>query len=278
MSTRLAVVRAVAEWLGTARTTDDVGEALLSAMAEHLGAVTASVWLVSGDDLVLVQARNGDPVTLARFARIPLSDPMPGPEVVHTGEPVFVSSRPQLDGRWPALTGMPSASNALAVLPLANTGSVTGVISFGFEAAREFDGQDRDAFLAIADQCAIALDRAQLYEAARADAAANELLALVSEAGGGSDWRQIARRVTEVCTEKFVDSCSIIVREGVLLRRVAASSRSYPELVRDVVDRFPIPISSPSAIATAVRTGRPVRVPAPARSEEHTSELQSLRH
>src|SRR5262245_20133748 len=192
-----------------------------------------------------------------------LADDLPGPWVVTTGEPLFVTSRPELDTRWPKLAGMPSASNAMVVLPLANTGAVIGVISFGFDAAREFDEQDRVAFLAIADQCAIALDRAQLYEAARADAAANELLALVSEAGGGSDWRHIARRISEVCTEQFVDSCSINVREGVLLRRVAATSRSYPELSTGVVDRFPTPVSSPSPIATALRSGHPVRVPSP---------------
>jgi serine phosphatase RsbU (regulator of sigma subunit) len=259
---RLAVVRAVAAALGTARTEHEVGEALLTAVAEHLGAVTASIWLVQGEDLILVQSRNAHPVTLAHFAHTHLSDDLPGPEVVHTGEALFVSSRPELDSRWPKLTGMPSASNALVVLPLANTGAVTGIISFGFDQARQFDEQDRVALLAIADQCAIALDRAQLYEAARADAAANELLARVSEAGGGSDWRHIARRISEVCTEQFVDSCSISVREGVLLRRVAVSSHSYPELA-EVVDRIPTPLNAPTAPATAVRTGRPVRVPAP---------------
>ncbi len=267
MPSRLAVVRAVAAALGTARTEHEVGEALLNALAEHLGAVTASIWLVEGDDLVLVRSRNADPETIAQFAPTHLSDDLPGPEVVHTGEALFVSSRPELNRRWPLLADIASASNALVLLPLAGPDAVIGVISVGFDDAREFDEQDRVAFLAIADQCAIALDRARLYEATRADAAANELLARVSEAGGGSDWRHIARRISEVCTEQFVDSCSITVREGVLLRRVAASSRSYPELSADVVDRFPIPVSSPLPTATAIRTGRPVRIPAPDGSE-----------
>lgn len=274
MPTRLAVVRAVAAALGTARTEREVGEALLTAVAGHLGAVTASIWLVEGDDLVVVQSRNASPQTLAQFGRLSLADELPGSWVVRTGEAVFVSNRLELDSRWPKLIGMPSPSIALVVLPLANTGAVTGVISFGFDEARQFDEQDRVAFLAIADQCAIALDRAQLYEAARAEAAANELLARVSEAGGGSDWRHIARRISEVCTERFVDSCSITVREGVLLRRVAASSRSYPELSADVVDRFPTPVSSPSPIATAIRTGRPIQVPSPD-GPEHVGALST---
>ncbi len=261
MPSRLAVVRAVAAALGTARTEHEVGDAVLNAVAEHLSAVTATIWLVQGDDLVLAHSRNADPVVLERLPRVALTDDVPGAEVIRTREACFFSSRTELDVRWPHLADLPSPSNALVVLPLANAESVAGVVSFGFRDAREFDEQDRVAFLAIADQCAIALDRAQLYEAARADAAANELLALVSEAGGGSDWRHIARRISEVCTEQFVDSCSITVREGVLLRRVAASSRSCPELPAGVVDRFPTPVSSPSPIATALRTGHPVRVP-----------------
>jgi GAF domain-containing protein len=167
VSTRLAVVRAVAAALGTARTELEVGVALLTAVAGHLGAVTASIWLVEGDDLVVVQSRNASPETMAQFGRLSLADELPGGWVVRTGEALFVSNRLELDSRWPKLIGMPSRSIALVVLPLANTGAVTGVISFGFDEARQFDEQDRVGFLAIADQCAIALDRAQLYEAAR---------------------------------------------------------------------------------------------------------------
>ena len=267
MPNRLVVVREVAAALGTARTANEVGEAVLDAVAEHLGAVTATIWLVQRDDLVLVHSRNADPVVLERMPRVALTDDVPGTDVIRTREPYFFSARAELDARWPQLADIPSPSNAMVVLPLANAGSVAGVVSFGFEGVREFDEQDRVAFLAIADQCAIALDRAQLYEAARADAAANELLARVSEAGGGSDWRHIARRISEVCAEQFVDSCGITVREGVLVRRVAATSRSYPELVADVINRFPTPLNSPSPTATAIRTGRPVRVPAPDASE-----------
>jgi serine phosphatase RsbU (regulator of sigma subunit) len=268
MPTRLAVVREVAATLGTARTEHDVGDAVLNAVAEHLSAVTSTIWLVQGDDLVLVHSRNADPVVLERIPRVALTDDVPGTEVIRTHEACFFSSRAELDSRWPQLADLPSPSNAMVVLPLANAGSVAGVVSFGFHDEREFDEQDRVAFLAIADQCAIALDRARLYEAARADAAANELLARVSEAGGGSDWRHIAGRICEVCTESFVDSCGITIREGALMRRVAGSSRSYPELVAEVIGRYPTPISSPSATATAVRSGHPVRLPAPDAAEQ----------
>jgi serine phosphatase RsbU (regulator of sigma subunit) len=264
---RLAVVRAVAAALGTARTEPEVAEAVLNAVAEHLGALTATIWLVQGGALVLVHSRNADPIVLERIPRVPLDDDAPGTEVIRTGDAHFFSSRAELDTRWPHLADLPSRSDAMVVLPLANTGAVTGVVSFGFGEAREFDDQDRVAFLAIADQCAIALDRARLYQAARGEADANELLARVSDTGGGADWQEIARHISAVCAETFVDSCGITIREGALVRRVAGASRSYPEVAGDVIDRFPTPVSGRMPSATAIRTGRPVHMPAPDASE-----------
>ncbi|HEY7070091.1 MAG TPA: SpoIIE family protein phosphatase [Acidimicrobiales bacterium] len=269
MPSRLVVVREVAAALGTARTEPEVADAVLNAVAEHLGAVTASIWLVQGDALVLVHSRNADPIVYERIPRVALDDDAPGTDVIRTGEAHFFSSRAELDTRWPRLADIPSASNSLVVLPLSNTGAVTGVVSFGFDDAREFDDQDRVAFLAIADQCAIALDRAQLYEAARSEAAANELLARVSDTGGGGDWQEIADHISEVCADTFVDSCGITIREGSLVRRVAGASHSYPELTGEDIARFPTPISARTPAATAIRTGHPVHLPAPDASE-HT--------
>ena len=47
-------------------------------MAEHLAAVTATIWLVQGDDLVLAHSRNADPVVLERLPRVALTDDVPG--------------------------------------------------------------------------------------------------------------------------------------------------------------------------------------------------------
>jgi serine phosphatase RsbU (regulator of sigma subunit) len=48
---------------------------------------------------------------------------------------------------------------------------------------------------------------------------------------------------------------------------VAGASRSYPGLAGDVIDRFPTPVSGRMPAATAIRTGRPVHLPAPDASE-----------
>jgi serine phosphatase RsbU (regulator of sigma subunit) len=262
VTSRLAVVRAVASALGPARTETEVASAVLHGVSEHLGAITASLWLLTPDrsELVLAHERNADPAAVARFARMPMEADLPGPHVVSTGEPFFIGSRAERDERWPAVAGTPSPSQSLVVLPLTATGETLGVVAFGFPDERRFDDHDRMAMLAVADQCAAALDRARLYSAARADAEANDLLARVSAAAGGHRWAAIAEEVAAVCTDGFVDTCAVYLREGSVVRRIAGASRSYPEVMRTLVDRFPTPMSSSAANATAIRTGTPIHV------------------
>ncbi|WP_091948680.1 SpoIIE family protein phosphatase [Trujillonella endophytica] len=58
-----------------------------------------------------------------------------------------------------------SPVRAAAALPLAAGGRVFGVLSVGFARPRRFPRAERDLLLAVAEQCAQALDRARLYRA-----------------------------------------------------------------------------------------------------------------
>ena len=258
------MVRAAAARLGTAQTVAEVAHATLSAATEFLGAITASLWLITdeGTDLELRFEQNADPRAVARFARIPLTSiEVPGPYVVATGDAQFVRSLQERDDRWPALAGTPSPSEALAVLPLEAGDKSLGVVSFGFAEKRGFDEQDKVALLTIADQCAIALDRASLWAAARERAESQSLLAAISGIKPTLGWETIARQAAALCTEDFADTCALYVHEGHLVRRVAFASRAYPALTGQLVDHFPTPIASPSIHARVVRDGRALPVP-----------------
>jgi len=262
---RLAVLRSVAAALGGATDQSEVADAVLRAVGEHLGAVTASVWLLTPDgrELHVAAQRNAHPEAMARFARVPVDADLPGPDVVRTGRPWFVRSRAERDEAWPAVAGTPSPSEALVVLPLATGADPIGVLSFGFPEPREFDDDDRTALLAIADQCAIAIDRARLYEGLRADADANHLLARISAVGDLDDWTRLADRAVQACVDGFVDLCVLYLQEGTVLQRVALASRTYGDLAADLIGRFPTSLSADAPSAVAVRTGRPVELPAP---------------
>jgi serine phosphatase RsbU (regulator of sigma subunit) len=258
------MVRAAAARLGTAHTVLDVANATMSAATEFLGAITSSVWLVTDDRSTLEMRfeQNGDPRALALFARVPLTAlDVPGPYVVETGEPLFLKSRRQRDELWPSIAEAPGQTEALVVLPLEVDGKSLGVVSFGFANERGFDDQDRVALLAVADQCAIGLDRARLYEATRERADSQSLLAAVSAINTTSGWEPIARQAVAICARDFVDTCAVYVREGHLVRRVAFASTSYPALGELLEDHFPTPINSPAVHSRVVREGRAYPVP-----------------
>src|SRR5689334_23272071 len=152
-------------------------------------------------------------------------------------------------------------SEALAVLPLEVGEKSLGVVSFGFAEKRNFDEQDKIALLAVADQCAIALDRAALYEATRERAESQSLLAAISAIKPTLGWETIARQAAALCAGDFADTCAVYVHEGHLVRRVAFANSSYPALSSQLVDHFPTPIASPSIHARVVREGRALEVP-----------------
>ncbi len=262
----LAVVRAVAADLGAAGTEEEVASAVLHAVGTQLGAATASLWLLTPDrrHLLLAYERDIHPLAVTRFARIPIDADLPGPHVVRTGEEVFLSSIAERDERWPQVAGTPTTSEALAVLPLKVTGTSFGVVAFSFGDRRRFADDDRLALLAVADLCAIALDRARLFQAALAASEANQLLARVSGAGGGHDWMRVAGEIASICTDGFVDACIVYLREGSVIRRIAGASRGSGALVSLLGDRFPTPLSSSAPSARAVRTGEAVRTTPPA--------------
>jgi signal transduction histidine kinase len=80
-----------------------------------------------------------------------------------------------------------SGIRAMVALPLVSRGEVIGALRMAFAEERAWDGEERAFFTAISEQCAQALDRAQLYEdaigarelAERATRARDEFLSIV---------------------------------------------------------------------------------------------------
>lgn len=125
-----------------------------------------------------------------QYSRFPLSSDTPGAAVVRSGHPMFVEKREDLYDGYPDVVHVWKAvgSQAAAIVPLIVGGECTGAISFTYDTARTFPPEERSFFLAVASQCAQALERARLFEAergARAQAQAaskskSEFLAVMS--------------------------------------------------------------------------------------------------
>jgi signal transduction histidine kinase len=165
---RVGRLQAATAALSGTRTPDQVAEVALGAGLEALGGVRGFL-LVEGTRGRLTVLRGhgtGDEeVRLAASSDVP----NPAAECYRTAAPVFVEDRAALLARYPALAGLDGAvrGEALAALPLALDGRALGVLAVGFDAPRRFGDAERAIAIALAGQCAQALERARLFAAER---------------------------------------------------------------------------------------------------------------
>jgi serine phosphatase RsbU (regulator of sigma subunit)/anti-sigma regulatory factor (Ser/Thr protein kinase) len=110
----------------------------------------------------------------AGWADFTMNEPLPTTYVISTGIPVFVESREQLEGLYDnaRLRAFVEATgeHAWVRLPLKTASGVLGALVFGFDRPRTFSEDERNFALALAGQCAQAIERARLYERERSTA------------------------------------------------------------------------------------------------------------
>jgi serine phosphatase RsbU (regulator of sigma subunit) len=99
---------------------------------------------------------------VARLRTEPRNAELPAAVALRTGEPIWLESRSERDRRYPQLIGLEPRTVALCAVPLIVQGRRLGALRFSFDETRLFDDSERDFVLALADQTAQALFRAQL--------------------------------------------------------------------------------------------------------------------
>ena len=196
---RIARLQSATAALSGARTPDEVAEAALGAGLAALGGAHAFVLVEQERGVLIVLRAHGTPEEGVRVAAG--SDvPNPAADCYRTASPVFVEDRATLAARYPRLAELDGAlgGEALAALPLELEGRAVGVLGVGFDGPRRFPEAERAVALALASQCAQALERARLFvaeRAARAEAVAarrrlaflDELSALLAESDAEAD-------------------------------------------------------------------------------------------
>ena len=145
---------------------EEVLALVVSAGVRLLGTVNASVALLDE------QRRELRYLGTAGVEVRSLDDPVPTSEVARTCRPMFFADRAQLYADWdnPAVRGYVESTGEQAwiVLPLLAHDRLLGVLRLSFDHPRTSSPEERDALLTLAGQCALALERAQLFAAARA--------------------------------------------------------------------------------------------------------------
>lgn len=115
--------------------------------------------------LMVEHAAGYSQAALEEFGTIPLEAPIPMAEVARSGEAVWIESAADLASRYPLVAAAHSAlgHGAAAAVPVSLARETAAVLVLSFAGPRTFDAQEKALILALAQQCAQALERARLY-------------------------------------------------------------------------------------------------------------------
>ena len=187
---RIGQLQALTSALATALTTGAVVETLIGVLG---GVVQARAVVLAeraeDDPMVRVVRAVGVPEdVLDTYREFPVDSPLPLARAIHTGQPIWMPNSSARSAVAPILSSIATTNHAWAALPLESRGRAIGAIGFSFAEERPFDAEDRNFLMSIAGQCAIALERARLFEteqaareeAERASRAKDEFLAILS--------------------------------------------------------------------------------------------------
>jgi signal transduction histidine kinase len=177
MSTRDLTVEAMRRLLDVASAlaetieVKEICDTIAQQGVEVMGAAGGGVMLASPNEGALrtVSVVGFSDAEELRGRMYPCDGSTPAAEAVRTGNPVWVAS----GAEWIASFGTLSTPEriaqyeARAALPLIARGRALGALTFAFAERRDFNDADRAFGLALAAQCAQALDRALLYESER---------------------------------------------------------------------------------------------------------------
>ncbi|MBI5669608.1 MAG: PAS domain S-box protein [Chloroflexi bacterium] len=155
--------------LSQAVTLDEVGGVITSLALRVLPAKASSVSLLSEtrQEMEVRWDSNMTPETRDRWQVFPITMPWPINDVVRTGKPQWFETRAARLAAYPATAEFEPYPGAWAVLPLNVKQRTLGAITIAFQTDRAFPDDEREFLLAVADQCAQAIERARLYEQAR---------------------------------------------------------------------------------------------------------------
>jgi PAS domain S-box-containing protein len=274
---RLERLQGLTEALSAAFTPEDVGAIIFDRGLGLVGARAVTLfWETSPGELELVHGLGLSDAFVQRFRRIGAEEALPSAEAYRTGVPVWLGSPAEIVGRYPALGPLVREENdrAWAALPL-TLDRARGALGLRFDSERRFDEEERAFVLAVARQCAQALERARLYDAQR------RLAARVATLQSATSELSAAATRAEVAAIVFRRLVAVGAREAAILELTDtgdALALSFAHGVSDAerarLARVPLGADAPEA--EAARAGVPLwragpggRATLPLRAESH---------
>lgn len=202
---RVAQLQQATSRLASALTAQQVADILLE-VAEEVMEAPAGVVYATGEDgaLHLIAARGAPGVaerwpTVGDHARLPLTT------AIERRAAVWIERFEDFAAAYPHLASgprLPANREAMVALPLIHAGRVVGGFALGFASGRTFDAPTKQWLESLASQCALALERARLYEAEQtARGEAETLLRIASSLTSAQlDLDALVQRLTNEAT------------------------------------------------------------------------------
>lgn len=264
-----AVTAALAETL----TAEQVADVVLHQGVAALGGYAGSIALLtaSQSELEIVGAIGYAPELLQRWGRFAIDAQLPLADAARTGELVAIESPAHWNARYLPATPTSTSAQAWAAIPLEVDGRVLGAMGLSFAHARGFSHDDRAYMLALAQQCAQALDRARLYAAerqARAQAEAAQVrLAFLAEASrqlaSSLDYAITLETLAQLATPTLGDWCvvDLISDEGEVRRVAATHAIAAKRPLTDQLLEFAPQLGRDTPVTRVLHTGQAVLEP-----------------
>ncbi|XXY51266.1 ATP-binding protein [Sorangium sp. So ce269] len=172
---RLLRLQAITAALAGARTLAEIASTIIDQGMPALGAEVGVVARLSSDGATLrnLGFKGVSSETEADWAEYPVDSPVPVAEAARVGAPVVVPTREERNARYPVLASVHGVEHGGAVVayPLVVEARTVGSLGFCFPASRAFDADDHAFLLAIAQQCALAIERVRWHEVAEQEIA-----------------------------------------------------------------------------------------------------------
>jgi signal transduction histidine kinase/PAS domain-containing protein len=164
---RAATLQAVASNLAGTLEAAEVVQVILEHVLPAVGAFGGSVYRLApdGQDLRLLGMHGYGLEVLSGWERVPLGLDVMMSESARESRPLHYGAA-GLRARYPYLT-LKSGTVSASALPLLVGEQLLGVMGLSFADDHVFDEDEQSFLLAIAGQCALALDRAALYDAVK---------------------------------------------------------------------------------------------------------------
>lgn len=296
---RLARLQRITAALAEALTPAQVGAVVIDQGLAALHAHTAFMTLLTpdGSEHEVITTVGYDPLAVAAWQRFPATADVPIAEAVRTRQPIWNQSAEARAERYPHLAKFYAGLqfNAWVSIPLLIDNRAVGGLSLSFEEPRALSESERDFMLALARQCAQALERARLYAAerqARAQAeAARQRIAFLAEASSilasTLDYEATLGNLSRIVVPTFADWYAVdLVEADQTLRRVVIAHRDPAKVAIgwQIDQRYHLDLHADAATMRALRSGEPLLVPevsdaaleAAVRDDTHRNLLRQL--